>query len=453
MCAQPLHRVAVRIEARDAFRKLRFIERGLKPQREVIPPALKPEPRGIQTSAGGASDVFKDAASRFQELQKREWEECEELLESLDFVTHARVNTSGKNPSAFRRHEPPTVTVSLTIAGNYLPSPAKAENVASMVQMCFKVPRENIVVTNQAGDLLFDGTRMEGLAGGADERTRHKIREDDLRETKVNAVLDQIFGPGLAHVTVDTQWSYVRTETITESIDPTGVVVSEQTSGTKTPQGARAGGAQTGFPGDPGSQPAPAASGKSENATTEDSTKRSEVGRETTHLLNQSPKLERMSVALLVDDSLQPKLAELTELVKAAVGFDTARNDLFQSMSASFASVERDKDGNIVPPVPVEPATEPNPYVTLAVEHGIEALAAFAFLFFLLRGLKGARRAVAIATDPGLARKQDVEALAIDPELLARGQVEELVKSDPERVGEILARWASEERATVGAGR
>jgi len=32
-----------------------------------------------------------------------------------------------------------------------------------------------------------------------------------------------------------------------------------------------------------------------------------------------------------------------------------------------------------------------------------------------------------------------------DPELLARARVEELVKSDPRRVGEILSRWASEE--------
>ena len=32
----------------------------------------------------------------------------------------------------------------------------------------------------------------------------------------------------------------------------------------------------------------------------------------------------------------------------------------------------------------------------------------------------------------------------IDPELLARAQIEELVRSDPRRVGEILSRWADE---------
>lgn len=416
--------------------------------------ALEPGPRGIPTSGGGASNVFKDAAARFQELQKREWEECEELLESLDFVVRAKVNTSGKDPSAFRRSEPPTVTVSLTIAGGVLPSPSKAETVAAMVQMCFKVPRENIVITDQAGDLLFDGTSSESLAGGADERTRHKMREDDLRARRVNTLLDQTFGDGLARVTVDTEWSYDRTETIKETIDPTNkVTVSETTSKTKTPQGAGGGvGGPAGFPGDPPGLASATPAGSTEEATTSDSTKSFEAGRETTHLLSQTPRLERMSMALLVDDSLEPKLAELTTLVQAAVGFDRERGDLFQSMSAPFATLERDENGVVVPPRAKEPAAEPNVWLALALEHGLEALAALTFLFFLVRGLKSARRALSEAAERTRARAA-AEEKAFDPELVARTQVEGLVKSDPERVGAILARWASDERTKVGAGR
>jgi hypothetical protein len=33
----------------------------------------------------------------------------------------------------------------------------------------------------------------------------------------------------------------------------------------------------------------------------------------------------------------------------------------------------------------------------------------------------------------------------VDPELLARAQIDELLKSDPAKVGEILARWVREE--------
>jgi hypothetical protein len=32
----------------------------------------------------------------------------------------------------------------------------------------------------------------------------------------------------------------------------------------------------------------------------------------------------------------------------------------------------------------------------------------------------------------------------VDPEALARAKIEELVRTDPRRVGEILSRWAGE---------
>ena len=44
-------------------------------------------------------------------------------------------------------------------------------------------------------------------------------------------------------------------------------------------------------------------------------------------------------------------------------------------------------------------------------------------------------------------------ALKDDVALLARLQVEELVRSEPERVSEILAQWAADELASAGAGR
>ena len=39
----------------------------------------------------------------------------------------------------------------------------------------------------------------------------------------------------------------------------------------------------------------------------------------------------------------------------------------------------------------------------------------------------------------------------IDPELLARVQIEELLKSDPDKVGAILSSWARDDRPVTGA--
>jgi hypothetical protein len=57
------------------------------------------------------------------------------------------------------------------------------------------------------------------------------------------------------------------------------------------------------------------------------------------------------------------------------------------------------------------------------------------------------RRAAAV---PALAAEPAQS--AIDPEALARAQIDELIRTDPRRVGEVLSRWA-EEGAAVRAGR
>ena len=48
----------------------------------------------------------------------------------------------------------------------------------------------------------------------------------------------------------------------------------------------------------------------------------------------------------------------------------------------------------------------------------------------------------------------DEEAIAqMDPEVLARAQVEELVRTDPERVTDILKQWATATERMVSSGR
>ena len=51
----------------------------------------RPDDRGIQVASAGAGTAFISAGARVQMLNKREWQECELLLETLDFVDRATV--------------------------------------------------------------------------------------------------------------------------------------------------------------------------------------------------------------------------------------------------------------------------------------------------------------------------------------------------------------------------
>lgn len=87
----------------------------------------------------------------------------------------------------------------------------------------------------------------------------------------------------------------------------------------------------------------------------------------------------------------------------------------------------------------------------LLVERGVELIAAVIFLFVLLKALKRKpHEGLQLSTvggngqDSGMAGIEEIE----DPrirEMMARRQIDELVKNDPERVSLILSRWVAED--------
>ena len=165
-----------------------------------------------------------------------------------------------------------------------------------------------------------------------------------------------------------------------------------------------------------------------------------------------APKLERLSVALFLDASVDAsKVSALENTIKATVGFDLERGDVFSSVNLAFPVAAADAATSTTPAdqatQPAQDDAGPSPLVEKLIEHGVEIALALVFVFLLLRSLKVARQ-----------RKPERETTApastqpdLDPELLARAQVEQLLKSDPAKVGEILSSWArSEERPTAG---
>ena len=87
----------------------------------------------------------------------------------------------------------------------------------------------------------------------------------------------------------------------------------------------------------------------------------------------------------------------------------------------------------------------------LLVERSVELVAAVIFLFVLLKALKrkphdGMQLGTAGGSGPdgGLGGIEEIG----DPrirEMMARRQIDELVKNDPERVSLILSRWVAED--------
>jgi flagellar M-ring protein FliF len=424
----------------------------------------RPTTKGIQLTDGGIDSAFISARSRNQMAEKREWQECEMQLQHLSFVESATVCSSGAERGVFTSHEDPTISVTLGLRHGEVLDPTQARTVATLVRTRFNVPLENITIVDMRGNLIHDGSDSDGTLSGSDLFAQ-KRRHDSDTERRANRALEIALGKGMAHVTVNSVWKYDQTETIQESAlpDQDPVALYSSTSESETSQARSLAGGPAGVSSnitqDFGNESAipGQASSAGPLQTSSSSETRNLVGRSTQHTLSRTPSISRLSVALVTDESVAANLEQLEKMVKAAVGFDTERGDDFASYATPLASLQRDESGKIIPAEEPEPLAPPNEYLQLAVEHGVEVLAALAFIFVLLKSLRGAKRAAALgsahATSGGPNDgDDDGDVFAnLDPDLLARVQVEELVKSDPEKVSEILAQWASTSPENVGA--
>lgn len=427
--------------------------------------------RGIDADVTGTSAMFLGQRERDQRSEKRDWQETELQLEQLVFVSRAFVKVSGSAGGTLLggRRDDRRASAVVNLRGGIVPDSSQRRTLASIVSKSTGVPLAQVIVTDQLGNLLFDGADEFGLES---QLAIERAWQSSL-ERRLQGLLDQAFGPGLTIVGVNGQWRHVRQESVEETLDPSKKPRSKRTfkvEGTQTetavggPAGTYANTADTGT--------GQLRTGTSGNKSTNESEEQYAFGSKTTHLVAQPHVLERMSISLIVDESIADKLQVAERSVKGWATFDETRGDTFEGQTLALAGLARDEAGK---PLPAEPAptVEPaNPLVGKVLEHGIEIAAAVAFLVLLLRTLKSASRpgrggragALAASGGPGgtAVVKLDVDGKPmlsdllgdddVDLDLLARKHVEELLEKDPEKVSALLSRWALGEQLYASSG-
>jgi flagellar M-ring protein FliF len=397
-------------------------------------------------SDGGVASVFNSAEERAQGVRKREWQEMEKMLEELDFVAGAKVRTSAASSSPLSplsngRSVGPTASVTLRVLGGVELTREQSETVANLVSRGLGIARTELVISDQSGRAVYDGAEHDEEGREVQDLLAHQTEYDRRLAAEANAVLEEILGPNKARVSVSSEWDFAQSTQRTETAQK-GPVVQETKTSSEKPVGNSNGQTTAGLSSNTLDPDAPSTitpgASKAEPLVEKTSEETKEyapsVSRE--ERVRIVPELKRLSVALFLDQSVQDAPA-LEQAIKAAVGFTEGRDE-FSSAVLPF----------VVPPAPEAPAAEaagapaePNPLLETLLQRGVEIVSAVVFLVLLLKTLKGSKRekqqaAAAVAAEDGS---------QLDPELLARAQIDELVKSDPARVGEILSRWVREE--------
>lgn len=425
--------------------------------------------KGILSSAGTAG-IFAGMEERNQLVREKEMSEIEKIIEVLDFVAQAEVFLPKEASNSLRG--PVKNTVSMVIrTTNGLPVTAEqGDNLARTLANFMEVGLDKVVITDHKGRMVHGGTAEDG--GLIDGRFLEIQQEFNNREEqRVNMALAQLFGPNKARVTITSEFDFTQKTLQSRTANGKPIDLNSRSYETKTPVGASAAGANGG--GVAGSSSNVAANGSSfgsgapasvtganglveQMSTTTEKENQSFVGTtDMVEIINQ-PTLKRLSVSLALDESLAGQADMITNNVKSMVGFDETRKDSFGDplVLAMYApEAETGAEGEEGAPAEEALPEESAFSLDMLLENGVELVSALAFIFLLLKGLKGAKGAaqeetVTVGGQP-VAAGGGSNRVEIDPESLARAQVEDLVQNNPERVAQILSNWVVEDRSPV----
>lgn len=305
----------------------------------------------------GVSSFMERA--RFHRALERE---LAATIAALDSVRSARVHLAEGRQSAFlRQRDNPAASVVLHLYAGQSLSRQQLAGVVNLVSSSMpNLAPESVAVVDQQGRLL-SGQGEDTEFGYTREQFQLAELIEQRYSDRISRILEPILGPGAVRAQVSADIDFTRVERTREEYAPETVVRSEQTSEAVTAGAAPEGG----IPGALMTQPPAeteileAAPGTAASETATANTNRSvlrnyEIDRTISHIRETPGSIRKLSVALVVDYAEQTaedgsvarvplsdeRLAEISELVQDAIGFDATRGDTVSVINASFVQTD-----------------------------------------------------------------------------------------------------------------
>lgn len=404
--------------------------------------------------------------------------ELQRSITSLAQVQSARVHLALGKRSVFKdQEEAASASVALHLHAGQTLTGDQVRGVRQLVASSLEgLKADNVVVVDQHGNLLDATTN----AGTGDRRSDLEMS----LSARIRTMLEKVVGPGKVSVVATAVVDERKLSETQEIYDQEKPVLRNEA---RTLDGEAATNANaSGIAGTranlPGGAPATVTPGAGTSRVQE--TKNYEVNRTVRQVVKPDLQLQRLHVAILVDQKAGPdgkgvprtkdELAELTALARQAAGIDDTRGDKIEVRSIAFV-----EDAEAAAAAAAAAAAPPGELPLIPIAIGAGALVAIGFVVMMLKKKKAAKLEAAKEIEkvrPALAlplpineleralearpANSDPNALPPAPELPAlppakpvRERVLEVVRSDAERAAEVLTAWLSETAATAGAKR
>jgi flagellar M-ring protein FliF len=283
-------------------------------------------------------------------------------VESIRSVEKARIHLAMPKQSIFIRNRiKPSASVVIKLYPGRVLSPGQVDAIVQMVASSIPMLEgSEVAVVDQFGRLLTQDDDA-GMAQTSKQYEYSRLLEDNMADRIIN-LLQPIVGNGKVNAQVAAQLDFAEIESTREAFDPErSVIRSEKISEEKSTSLSSA----LGIPGALSNQ-APGAGTTDPNAVEEgaateaptsqnsSSTRNFEVDRIISHTSSQVGSIQRLSVAVVIDDKTttaadgsiekiayaDEDIARFVRLVKETIGFDENRGDSVSVINTSFLQIE-----------------------------------------------------------------------------------------------------------------
>ena len=329
--------------------------------------------KGLPKTSNAGIDSLKDQSamttSQFMEQVRYTAAMEQELARSItqiDSIQSARVHLAMPKQSVFvRDRTPPKASVVVTPFPGRFVSPTQVQALVHLVASSVPLmSTENVTVVDNQGKLITD-TTSEAALGLTTAQTQHKQKMEDVYRQRVTQILVPIVGDANVRSQVNMSLDFTQTETTTEDFD-------NRKEGPKTRSEALSEDKNTlkdasGIPGALSNTPPPApttntnttstpAGGSADKVTsTNRSTRNFELDRSVRHVKAATGTVERLSVAVVINERApqtknekgepmdakpnpytEEEITRMQSLVRGVVGFNEARGDVVTVVQAKF---------------------------------------------------------------------------------------------------------------------
>jgi len=323
--------------------------------------------------------------------------ELARTIRAIDRVQAARVHLVLPERPLFSRETPePSASIVVRVRGTLEPQQIRAIRhlVASAVS---GLKPQRVSIVDEAGQLLADGAGGDDGNAVADER---RAGLEKRMRNQVEAIVSSVVGAGRARVELSADLDYNKITQTSDKFDPEGRVLRSSQTREESSATAENSGQVTVNNELPGSQ------AKDNTPTARDQSKKTEetnnyeISRTTKTEVTEAGRVNRISVAVLVDGSYsknekgemvyqersKEQLDRIAALVRSAIGFEQKRGDQVEVVNLKFAEAPA-----------VAPLAEPTGLlgmlqftkddVMYVIELGVMMLLSLVVLFMVIRPL------------------------------------------------------------------